>query len=119
MNRLVSSALLCLLFAMPAFSQDALHEKTCQFPYDAVAAEFAAAGSPVAEIGAEDLPKIVTELEAITGQKYPNVTRGFVASAGGQLILGFESNDCLLPPVIIGNVLPERLSGRDGNRIGA
>lgn len=114
--KLLLSAALAACLVVPAFGQET---PACQYPYDAVAAEFAAAGSPVSEIPAEDLPKVIEQLESLTGKAYPNVTRGFIAVVGGKVLLGLESDGCLLPPIIVAQVKPERLSGREGNRVGA
>lgn len=110
---LIAGAFLCASFAVSAAE--------CEFPFDETAAAFADAGSPVVVIDPAELPKIVETMETMLGEDYGDVTRGFFAQAGGQILLGLEVDGCLLPPVNLGFApAAERLSGRgkDG-RIGA
>ena len=109
-NLLIAGAFACL--CVPAISAE------CEFPYDDVAAEFAAAGAPVVEVPADALPDLVERIEADTGQEYGDVQRGFIAQAGGKLFLGLEVDDCLLPPIVVGTLAPTTsapLSGKGDN----
>lgn len=110
---LIAGAFLCASFAVSAAE--------CEFPFDKTIGEFSAAGAPIVVIEPADLPGIVEKVEAMTGEDFGEVTRGFFAQAGGQILLGLEVDGCLLPPVNLGFApAAERLSGRgkDG-RIGA
>lgn len=94
---LLAGLLACLAF--PAAAAE------CEFPFDKTIGEFSAAGAPIVVIEPADLPGIVENVEAMTGEDFGEVTRGFFAQAGGQILLAPAA---------------ERLSGRgkDG-RIGA
>lgn len=110
---LIAGAFLCASFAVSAAE--------CEFPFEGTVADFSAAGAPIVVIEPADLPGIVKKVEAMTGEDFGEVTRGFFAQAGGQILLGLEVDGCLLPPVNLGFApAAERLSGRgkDG-RIGA
>lgn len=110
---LLAAAFACLSFAVSAAE--------CEFPFDETVAAFAAEGAPIAVIDPVELPAIVEKVEAMTGEDFGEVTRGFFAQAGGQILLGLEVDGCLLPPVNLGFApAAERLSGKgpDG-RIGA
>lgn len=104
---LLAGAFACL--AVPAFSAE------CEFPYEAVIGEFAAAGAPVVEVPADALLDLVDRIEGDTGQEYGDVQRGFIAQAGGKILLGLEVDDCLLPPIVVGTIAPtsDQLSGKD------
>jgi hypothetical protein len=111
---LVAGAFACL--CVPAFSAE------CEFPYDDTIGQLAAAGAPVVEVPADALPDLVERIEGDTGQEYGDVQRGFIAQAGGKILLGLEVDDCLLPPIIVGTLAPTSapLSGKDeAGRIGA
>ena len=111
---LLAGAFACLSFGVAAAE--------CEFPYDAVIGEFSAAGAPVVEVPADALPELVERIEGDTGQEYGNVQRGFIAQAGGKLLLGLEVDDCLIPPIVVGTLAPTSapLSGKDAaGRVGA
>ncbi len=90
---LVGATLLALNF--PALAQ------TCENTYDDVARQFAEIGSPVSEIPADKFAAFKENLRA-AGQDVEGVTRAFVATSGGALLLGLEKDGCLLPPIVIG-----------------
>ena len=107
---LIAGAFLCASLAVSAAE--------CEFPYEDVAGEFAAAGSPVVEVPADALPDLVERIEADTGQEYGDVQRGFIAQAGGKILLGLEVDGCLLPPIVVGTIAPTTsapLSGKGDN----
>lgn len=108
---LLAAALLCL--PMTAHAQE------CDFPFDATLGEFMAAGAPAEEIPADLLPRYIDLASTMLGAPVEGVTRGFVVIAGGNILLGLEVDDCLLPPLAIGSVAPapasEQLSGRGAN----
>lgn len=112
---LIAGAFLCASVAVAAAE--------CEFPYDTVIGEFAAAGAPVVEVPADALPDLVERIEGDTGQEYGDVQRGFIAQAGGKILLGLEVDNCLLPPIIVGTIAPTTsapLSGKgEDGRIGA
>jgi hypothetical protein len=94
----------------------------CQYPFEATLHSFATAGAPWKVIPEDSLPTFVKAAEVVTGQDLEGVTRGFLVIAGGQVLLGLEVNDCLIPPIVVGsaNELTKKLSGRgDDGSIGA
>lgn len=115
--KLLLAAALAACLVVPAFGEE--KAPVCKFTYDAVAAGYAAQSNPVVEIDPADLSAIVAKVEEVEGKAYPNVTRGFVVNEGGRILLGLEADGCMLPPILIGIAKPERLSGREGDRIGA
>lgn len=104
---LIAGSLLCL--CVPAIAAE------CEFPYDDTVAQLAGAGAPVVEVPADALPDLVDRIEGDTGQEYGDVQRGFIAQAGGKILLGLEVDGCLLPPIIVGTLAPTSapLSGKD------
>jgi hypothetical protein len=96
---LAAGAFACL--CVPAFAAE------CQFEFDDTVIQLPAAGIPVALIEAADLQDIVEKVEALSGEEYGVVTRGFFAQDNGELLLGLEVDGCLLPKII--------LSGDNGN----
>jgi hypothetical protein len=111
---LLAGAFLCLSFAASAAE--------CEFPFDDVIGQFSKAGAPVVIIDPTDLPEIVANVEAMTGQDLGDATRGFFAQAGGKILLGLEVDDCLIEPINLGPVpaVSVPLSGKDeAGHIGA
>lgn len=111
---LAAGALLCASFAVSAAE--------CEFPFDVTVGQFAAAGAPLVIIDPADLPEIVANVETMTGQDLGDATRGFLAQAGGKILLGLEVDGCLIPPIAVGIAQPTggQLSGKDdAGRIGA
>lgn len=104
---LIAGAFLCAPLAVSAAE--------CDFPYDATIGQLSAAGAPVVEVPADALPDLVDRIEGDTGQEYGEVTRGFIAQAGGKILLGLEVDGCLLPPIVVGTLAPTSapLSGKD------
>lgn len=104
---LLAGAFACLSFGVSAAE--------CEFPFDDTVAQLAAAGAPVVEVPADALPDLVERIEGDTGQEYGDVTRGFIAQAGGKILLGLEVDGCLLPPIVVGTLAPTSapLSGKD------
>jgi len=95
-------------------SISAVQAAECEFPFDATIASFASEGATPYIIPADKLPEVVAGLEAADGIELGDVTRGFLVSAGGSILLGLEVDDCLLPPFKVGTVAaPARLSGKD------
>lgn len=108
MKRLIALAFLCL--ASPVFAEE------CTAPMDTIVSQFETAGAPVQLIPDDVLPDIVKGAEQILGHKLEGVTRGFLVTAGGKLLLGLEANGCLLAPIALGTVAPPpQLSGRAPN----
>lgn len=103
------------LFAAGAFAclTFAAHAEECEFPFDKTVGELAAAGAPVAIVPEADLAALVEKVEEIGGQDSGDVTRAFIAQAGGNVLLGLEVDGCLLPPIVLG-LAPavERRSGK-------
>jgi hypothetical protein len=107
-NLLLAGAFACASFAVSAAE--------CEYRFDDLIGQFAAAGAPIVEIGEADLPAIVAKAEEMEGVDLGEVTRGFLVNAGGQILLGLEVDGCLLPPILVGLVGPSptnQLSGKD------
>lgn len=103
---LIAGAFACLSFGACAAEE-------CEFAFEPTIAEFAAAGAPVVEVPASDLPKLVAEVEAVTGEEYGDVTRGFLVRVADVVLLGLEVDGCLLPPIVVDRLASdEQLSGR-------
>lgn len=111
---LLAGAFACLSFGVAAAE--------CEFPFDETVGQLSAAGAPVVEVPADALPDLVDRIEGDTGQEYGDVTRGFIAQAGGKILLGLEVDGCLLPPIVVGTLAPTNapLSGKgEDGRVGA
>lgn len=109
---LIAGAFACLSFAVSAAE--------CEYKFDETVAQVSAAGFPVAVIEPADLPAIVEKVEALSGDEYGDVTRGFFAQVNGSIFLGLEVDGCLLPKIVL-SVSPasEQLSGKGADgRIG-
>jgi hypothetical protein len=76
------------------------HAADCS-TYDEVLAHDRAEGANPFEIPAKNLPKIVADLEAITGDTYEPVTRAFFIMLPDLMIYGLEANGCLYAPILI------------------
>lgn len=116
MKSLIVAAFAALCLVSPVASAE------CEFPYDTVIGEFAAAGAPVVEVPADALAGLVERIEGDTGQEYGNVERGFIAQSGGKILLGLEVDGCLIAPIVVGTIAPTSapLSGKDeAGRVGA
>jgi hypothetical protein len=66
---------------------------------DMVVATFASHGASVYIIPPERLAVVARDAEAITGNHYPGVTRGFLVRGKQSLIIGLEIGGCLLDPI--------------------
>ena len=105
-----------LLLSGAAYAAD------CEFPFDAIVGKFGEAGAVVKIIPPESLSSIGDEAEKVFGREIGAVTRGFVAVVGGKMLLGLETDGCLLPPIDLGPAPGgvEQLSGKDAaGRVGA
>ena len=99
---LIAGAFLCASFAVSAAE--------CDFEFDSTIGQLSAEGIPVSIIDPVDLPGIVDGVEAISGEEYGDVTRGFFVQANGHLLLGLEVGGCLLPKIVLAYA---PLSGKD------
>lgn len=73
----------------------------CDNTMDAVAAQYAVLGHPVTMLNGPDLPDMLAEVSASTGETYRDVTRAFIAEGSKGLLLGLEIGGCLLPPILL------------------
>lgn len=78
----------------PAFAQD------CS-TYDAVFARAVETGMKPFAIPAANLAKFVEDVEAVTGDNYGTVSRGFLLFVPGKLVVGLEHDGCLYQPIEI------------------
>lgn len=72
----------------------------CQ-SYERVLGAEQVVGADVHTIPADKLPKIITDLELLTGLPLDEVTRGFLVVDGVDLTFGFEIGGCLMPALHI------------------
>jgi hypothetical protein len=90
-SALVAGALLLGL------ASSAVAEDCAQF--DAVVAKAIADGYSIYVIPEANLPQTVKDVEAITGDDYGKVTRGFLGFEPGVTTVGLEANGCLYAPI--------------------
>lgn len=94
-------AFVALVFYIhPGFAQD------CS-TYDEEVANAKSQGATPFEIPPANLPKVVADTEAITGDDYGDVSRGFLVFLPDVLLIGFEHNGCLYAPILIAKPKPD------------
>lgn len=107
----LSLALLPPVYLMSLRSSYA-EEAVCTDTYDGIVAEIRATGRPLHELTPDEIKDGLPQLEALMGKPMEGITRAFIVQMENEYWLGVEQDGCLLPPIVVGRVVPTNtLSG--------
>lgn len=100
MKLTLAAGALLLALSLPAFAQD---KPVCDSYFDEVVASYDAKPDEarLAMIPAEDLPALVADIEARSGQRFEGVTRAFIVLLPliKTVLVGLEIDGCLAPAI--------------------